>query len=154
VHARITITNSTVKQLQQQLGAARAASNQELFVRSVALLLFAQEHPVLEICQLLAIGKSCFYEWLHALLREGVAGLRPRLAPGRKPQLSTEQKRRLRDLLRAGPAAAGFACGGWHAALVQLLIEREFKVSYNPHYVCALLAGLGFSYQQARFVAA
>jgi transposase len=144
VQARIKITSPTVKLLQEHLHAARCAGNQELFVRIVALLLFAQERPVAEICQLLNIAKTSYYDWLAALLREGLAGLRPRHSPGGKPKLSIQQKSRRRDLLLAGPEQRGFACGCWNAALVQRLIAREFQVSYNQHYVCALLAGLGF----------
>ncbi|MEP7358798.1 MAG: winged helix-turn-helix domain-containing protein, partial [Anaerolineales bacterium] len=36
--------------------------------------------------------------------------------------------------------------------MLRLLIEREFKVLYNRHYVCELLRNLGFSFQKARFV--
>ena len=122
-------------------------------MRLFALLLFAGQQPVAEICQLLRVAKSTFYDWRQAFLLEGVDGLRPRHAPGRQPKLSPAQKTRLRDLLLAGPEKSGFACGCWNAALVQMLIAREFKVCYNQHYVCALLAGLGLSYQKARFVA-
>src|SRR5712692_7484113 len=36
--------------------------------------------------------------------------------------------------------------------LLRLLIEREFGVLYNRHYVCELLRNLGYAFQKARFV--
>ena len=36
--------------------------------------------------------------------------------------------------------------------MLQDLIQRQFGVEYHPHYICALLHNLGFSYQKARFV--
>jgi hypothetical protein len=35
--------------------------------------------------------------------------------------------------------------------LIQHLIGQHFGVAYHPHYVCALLDQLGFSFQKARF---
>lgn len=154
MQARISIAAATVKALRDQLAQARVRADQQLYERCAALLLFAHRQPVADIARLLGIAESSFYNWLRALLLGGVAGLRPHTAPGRKPKLTSQQKSRLRELLVAGPENSGFACGGWNAALVQTLIEREFKVLYNQRYVCALLAGLGFSYQKAHFVAA
>lgn len=154
MQARITITTATVKLLQDELGRARSCGDQPCCERLLALLLFAQQQPLATITQLFAIAASTFYNWLHILLAEGVAALRPRMGPGRKPRLNPQQKQLLRQLVLAGPEASGFACGCWNAALLQTLIEREFGVLYNQHYVCALLAGLGLSYQKACFVAA
>jgi transposase len=58
----------------------------------------------------------------------------------------------LTELVKAGPEAAGFPTGCWHAPLIQQLIGREFGVTYNVHYVAVLLKNLGFSFQKARFV--
>ncbi len=92
------------------------------------------------------------YEWVAAFLAAGSASLVYRPSPGRPPKLSRPQKARLRELLLAGPEAAGYLTGAWSAPLVQHLIEQQFGVRYNVHYVSAVLGGLGFSYQKARFV--
>ena len=74
-----------------------------------------------------AVGVHCdsVYTWLHTLLTLGVTGLRSAPKAGRRPKLSSDQKARLRELLVAGPEAAGYAAGGWHSPLVAALIERE-----------------------------
>jgi transposase len=71
---------------------------------------------------------------------------------GRPPQLTATQRQRLAALIEAGPEAAGFPTGCWHALLIQQVIAREFGVSYNVHYLADLLHQLGFSFQKARFV--
>ena len=73
-------------------------------------------------------------------------------APGRPSKLSPTQKARLKDLVAAGPLAAGYPTGCWSSVLLQDLIYREFGRLYNAHYVCTLLRNLGFSFQKARFV--
>jgi hypothetical protein len=68
-------------------------------------------------------------------------------------KLTAAQQQRLEVLVEAGPEAAGYTTGCWHAALLQAPIWREFGGLYNVHYVSELLRNLGFSYQKARFVA-
>ncbi len=48
-------------------------------------------------------------------------------------------------LVSAGPEAAGYPTGCWNGAVVQDLLQREFGVRYNVHYVAELLRNLGFS---------
>ena len=62
------------------------------------------------------------------------------------------QQARLKDLIAAGPLAAGYPTGCWSSLLLQDLIYREFGRLYNAHYLATLLRNLGFSYQKARFV--
>ena len=81
-----------------------------------------------------------------------VASLSYRTSPGRPAKLTPTQKRRLCALITAGPEAAGFATGCWTSGLLQTLIEQQFGVLYNLHYVVELVRNLGFSYQRARFV--
>ena len=87
------------------------------------------------------------------MLAAGPAGLRVRWRGGRPAKLTATQRQRLAEIVTAGPAAAGFATGCWHALLIQQVIEREFGVLYNVHYLAHLLHTLGFSFQKARFVA-
>ena len=82
----------------------------------------------------------------------GMESLAYRRPSGRKAKLTKTQKKRLVELIKAGPLASGFCSGCWTSLLVQQLILREFGVLYNRHYVCELLHNLGFSYQRAKFV--
>ena len=68
------------------------------------------------------------------------------------PKLTPKQKKRLVELIEAGPLVVGCETACWNSVLIRVLIWREFGVLYNRHYVCTLLHNLGFSFQKARFV--
>jgi len=89
---------------------------------------------------------------VQAFVLEGVASLRAGRAPGRPSKLTPSQKRRLCELIQAGPLAAGYPSGCWSTLFLQDLIQREFGVLYNHHYLASLLHNLGMSYQKARVV--
>ena len=95
---------------------------------------------------------TSLYDWLKKRVYEGVDRLEVRWRGGRPSKLSQTQKARLCTLLKAGSLAAGFKSACWNAAMIQELIQREFGVLYNVHYLSELLGNLGFSFQKARFV--
>ncbi len=82
----------------------------------------------------------------------GMASLIYRHSGGRPEKLTPRQKKRLVELIEAGPLVVGFETACWNAVLIRVLIWREFGVLYKRHYVCTLLHNLGFSFQKARFV--
>jgi transposase len=149
---RIQFQPALVKELTAYWHRALARGDCRPVERITALLFVGQGRSVPEAAALLAIAESTLYQWLSALLLRGVASLHYRRSPGRPPKLSPAHKQRLLELLDAGPEACGYACGCWRGPLVQALIEREFGVLYNEHYISELLRNLGFSYQKARFV--
>jgi transposase len=149
----ITLTQPTVKTLNQHLQAAFRAGDLPRIKRITALLLLGADHlPASVVASRLGVGRSTVYAWLQAFLLDRFASLHARKPAGRPAKLTPSQKQRLCDLIAAGPEAAGYATGCWHSALLQALIWREFGVMYNVHYVSELLRNLGFSYQKARFV--
>jgi len=120
--------------------------------RVSALLELSQGEPVSAVSQKLDASRTSIYEWLKTYLVEGEEGLNPEWKGGRPSGLTGSQKKQLTDMVKAGPAAAGFVAGGWNSVMIQELIWREFGVLYNVHYVCELLKNLGFSFQKARFI--
>ena len=149
---RITLTRATVKDLLDSALHASQAGDYPAVRRYLALVRYATLQSVAAAAADLAVSVDSLYTWLHTLAAEGLAALRSAPHSGRRAKLSAAQKQRLRELLLAGPEAAGFSTGGWHSPLVQALIEREFGVRFAVGYLPALLRGLGFSYQKARFV--
>jgi transposase len=134
------------------LKQAYAAGDLRLVRRISALLGLANGETVAQVAETLAVSRQAVYDWLKAFMLRGAESLVYRRSPGRKPRLTKTQKRRLSELIEAGPLAAGYPTGCWTSLLVQQLILREFGVLYNRHYVCELLRNLGFSYQKAKFV--
>jgi len=148
----ITLTRSTVKDLHATALTASQAGDHAAVRRCLALVHYATTRCVATVAAAVAVHVDTLYTWLHTVLVAGVAGLRAAPKPGRPTKLRGDQKARLRELLLAGPEAAGYPTGGWHSPLVAALIEREFGVRYAVGYLPALLRGIGFSYQKARFV--
>lgn len=148
----IRITAETRKQLEETLRRAFKAGDLPLVKRVTALLAVGRGEPVDAAARGVGAGASSVYAWLRALLVEGVAGLRVHWRGGRPRKLTPPQRQRLAAVITAGPEAAGFPTGCWHALLIQQVVWREFGVTYNVQYLAALLKNLGFSFQKARFV--
>ncbi len=148
----IRITSATRQQLQATLKRAFQGGDLPMVKRVTALLSIGRGEPVTEVAASLGLSRSSVYAWLRAFLLEGVAGLKVQWKGGRPRKLTPTQRQRLAEIITAGPQAAGFPTGCWHALLIQQVILREFKVSYNVQYVATLLHDLGFSFQKARFV--
>jgi transposase len=152
LNVRIGIDGETVKALQAKLRQAYRAGDVGLVKRVTALLRIRRGESAEVISQELACSVSSLYEWLKKLVYEGVERLEVHWRGGRRSKLSKRQKSQLCDLIKAGPLATGFTSACWNAALIQELIQREFGVLYNVHYLSELLGHLGFSFQKARFV--
>src|SRR5688572_9445203 len=144
----IRATTETRKELAAALRRAFKAGDVALVRRVTALLGLAHGEAADAVATSVGVGRSTVYGWLRALLLEGVAGLRVRWQGGRPPKLTPTQRQRLAEIVTAGPEAAGFPTGCWHALLVQQVVWREFGVTYNVQYLAALLKNLGFSFQK------
>jgi transposase len=149
---RIRFSAGLGKELGLVLGQAARAGDLRLFRRVAALRALGEGQAVESVAATLGVSPASVYQWLQTLLVEGVGGLRVQWRGGRPSKLTKPQKRRLAELVTAGPEAAGFPTGCWTACLIQHLIERESGVGYNVHDVADLLKHLGFSFQKARFV--
>jgi transposase len=148
----IRSTTATRKALEDTLRQAFKAGDVALVKRVSALLGIARGEPVAAAAAGVGVSPSTGYVWLRAFLVEGAAGLRVHWRGGRPAKLTPSQRQRLAEIVKAGPEAAGFPTGCWHALLIQQVIWREFHVTYHVQYVAVLLHNLGFSFQKARFV--
>src|SRR5207249_2548233 len=119
---------------------------------SVLLALLTQTASVPVLCERWGLSPACLYAWQKAFVLRGMDSLLYRHSGGRPEKLTPQQKKRLVELIEAGPLVVGFETACWNSVLIRVLIWREFGVLYNRHYVCTLLHNLGFSFQKARFV--
>jgi transposase len=152
VEFKVRLAGATIKALEQVLRQGYREADVRVIRRVQALLEVGTGRPVPLVAERLGVDATTVYGWLHAFLVDGVATLRYGRAPGRPSKLTPSQKRRLCELIDAGPLAAGYPCGCWSTLFLQDLIQREFNQFYNHHYLATLLGNLGFSYQKARFV--
>ena len=153
VRIRIQVSSATVKALHARLQQAYLKDDVRLVRRTTVLIDLLVHHvPLAVLCERWGLSASCLYDWQRAFLLHGLESLCYRHSGGRRPKLTPKQKRRLGDLLEAGPLVVGCETACWDAVLIRVLIWREFGVLYNRQYVCTLLHNLGFSFQKARFV--
>src|SRR5437879_4138973 len=150
---RIQLSRATVKDLHSRLQHAYQRDDVRLVRRTTVLLDLLVHHvPVEVLCTQWGLSASCIYGWRHAFLLHGVESLVYHHGGGRQPKLTPKQRKRLVELIEAGPLVVGCETACWNSVLIRVLIWREFGVLYNRHYVCTLLHNLGFSFQKARFV--
>jgi transposase len=153
VSLRIQVSSATVKALHARLQQAYLKDDVRLVRRTTVLLDLLVHHvPMAVLCERWGLSSSCLYDWQRAFLLHGMESLHYRHSGGRRPKLTPRQKKRLVELLEAGPQVVGCETACWTSVLIRVLIWREFGVLYNRQYVCTLLHNVGFSFQKARFV--
>ena len=150
---RIQLNRATVKALHSRLQHAYQGDDVRLVRRITVLIdLLVRQVPMAVLCERWGLSASCLYDWQRAFLLRGLDSLVYRHGGGRRSKLTAKQKKRLVELLEAGPLVVGCETACWTSVLIRVLIWREFGVLYNRQYVCTLLHNLGFSFQKARFV--
>jgi transposase len=153
VCVRIQLSRTTVKDLHSRLQHAYQRDDVRLVRRITVLLdLLGHRVPMAVLCERWGLSPSCIYAWQQAFLLRGMDSLVSGHSGGRPPKLTPRHKKRLVELIEAGPLVVGCETACWHSVLIRVLIWREFGVLYNRQYVCTLLHNLGFSFQKARFV--
>src|SRR2546421_7006264 len=153
VSIRIQVSSATVKALHTRLQQAYLKDDVRLVRRmTVVIDLLVHHVPVEVLHERWGLSISCLYQWRQDFLLRGMDSLGYHHSGGRRPKLTPRQKKRLVELLEAGPQAVGCETACWTSVLIRVLIWREFGVLYNRQYVCTLLYNLGFSFQKARFV--
>jgi transposase len=150
---RIQLSRTTVKDLHSRLRHAYQRDDVRLVRRITVLIDLLVHHvPMAVLGERWGLSASCLYDWQKAFLLRGMDSLVYGHGGGRRPKLTPRQKKRLVELIEAGPLVVGFETACWNSVLIRVLIWREFGVLYNRHYVSTLLHNLGFSFQKARFV--
>ena len=149
---RFSITTRYRKELEHQLRTAHQLGHLRRVRYLLAILAVMDNQSFAQVVCVLKLHVKTVHEWVRQFLCYGTKGAPRRKSPGRPPKLTKTQKQELARLIEAGPTAAGYGAGGWHAPLVQELIQDRFSVLYNVFYVAQLLKDLGFSWQKAKFV--
>ena len=153
VRLRIQVSSATVKALHTKLQQAYLKDDMRLVRRTTVLIdLLVHQVPIPVLCERWSLSASCLYDWQQAFLLHGLDSLVYHHSGGRRPKLTPRQKKRLVELIEAGPLVVGCETACWDAVLIRVLIWREFGVLYNRQYVCTLLHNVGLSFQKARFV--
>jgi transposase len=153
VRIRIQLRRATVQDLHSRLQQAYQKDDVRLVRRTTVVIDLLVPHvPVAVLCERWGLSISCLYQWRQDFLLRGLDSLVSHQSGGRRPKLTPKQKKRLVELMEAGPLVVGCETACWTSVLIRVLIWREFGVLYNCQYVCTLLHNLGFSFHKARLV--
>jgi len=130
---RIQLSRATVKELHSRLQHAYQRDDVRLVRRITVLLdLLAHQVPVDVLSERWGLSPSCLYHWRQAFLLRGMDSLAYHHSGGRRPKLTSRQKKRLVELLEAGPQVVGCETACWTSVLIRVLIGREFGVLQLP----------------------
>jgi transposase len=120
---------------------------EEIRIRAVRRV-EAGESPEVVI-KALGFSRARIYEWLAKYREGGIAALRSKKAPGKKPKLSGQQLQRIYTLVVGkNPLQLRFQFALWTRGMVRELIKREFNVSLSEVSVGRLLKQLGLTPQR------
>jgi transposase len=152
VSIRIQLSHATVKALHNRLQHAYRRDDVRLVRRLTVMIDLLVHHvPVAVLHARWGLSISCIYQWRQDFLLRGMASFVYHQSGGRRPKWTPRQKKRLVELLEAGPLVVGCETACWTSVLIRVLIWREFGVLYHCPYVWTWLHHLGFSFQKARF---
>jgi transposase len=115
--------------------------------RRRAVQLLQAGHPMSAVAQRVRASVSSVWRWWQTYQRAGLRGLRPTPTPGRPPRLSEGQLRTLERILARGPRRAGYPTDLWTLARVAKVIQRQFRIRYDPSHVWRLLTARGWRCQ-------
>jgi transposase len=116
--------------------------------RREAAKLFAKGVSQAEVARRLNVSRQSVSRWHQTWTEQGKEALVAAGRAGRPPRLSAEQKARVDEELRRGPAAHGYATQLWTLSRVAEVIERITGVRYHPGHVWRLLRELGWTRQR------
>jgi transposase len=124
---RIHLPAPQLRSLEQ---AFRLTADRLLRDRCQVILLAHRGRPHQDIAADLGITPRTVQRWLNAYLDHGLAGLRPRKAPGATPKLTADLAPVLKEWVIGGPAARGLDRANWtYAELADHLAkERGVRV--------------------------
>jgi transposase len=98
-----------------------------------------------EAARAAGMDRQTLRDWVHRYNAEGLAGLRDRPRPGRKPRLKPEQEAELATAVERGPDPDRDGVVRWRRVDLKALIEARYGVALHERSVGKVLRRLGFS---------
>src|ERR1700761_3883668 len=114
--------------------------------RQLAVERVEEGWTTVEVAEFLGVTLRAVQRWVKAFREHGEEALAAKPRVGR-PRLSGEQEALVLGWLKRNPTEFGFGTELWTARRITILIERNFQVQFNSHYISAWLAARGVSSQ-------
>lgn len=105
------------------------------------------ERPI-DVARDLGVSATAVHNWKRAAGNGGLRSLNsvPQHVP--RCRLSSQQKRKLRTILRHGAMTYGYPTDLWTCSRIAEVIRTEFGVSYHPAHLGRILHSMGYSPQK------
>lgn len=116
--------------------------------RRRALAVLRKDVSLHDVARRVECAPSSVMRWRDSVAAQGPKGLLVRASPGRPPKLTAARRRRLVQLLVAGPLRAGYTTDLWTTPRIADLIRTRLGVTYHPDHVGRLLHALGWTPQK------
>lgn len=154
---RFEITEQQEKGLQRAWHQTKDAATR---TRYQAVILYTQDYPVDEICQITGCHRTSLMEWCRKYRQQGVAGLIDHRGGPHRAKLSAEQVDELRQKLAMytprdlfGPETHTASGQHWTVEDLARAIQRWYEVIWKSRSAYhRLLARCGFTYQRTEKV--
>ena len=154
---RFEITEQQEQALQQAYRQTKDAATR---TRYQAVMLYSQDYPVAEICQITGCHRNSLMEWCRKYRQQGVAGLTDHRGGPHRAKLSAEQvdvvshkleMYRPHDVL--GPESHTVGGQHWTVEDLAAVIQRWYGVVFaSRSSYQGLFARCGFTYQRTEKV--
>ncbi len=113
--------------------------------RQKAIELLGQNLKPVEVARQLGVDRRSVRRWKAAYIKNGIASLKSRRAPGRTPKITNDLKGKISRRLEKGPAKFGYKEGPWTYSRVAKMIKKEFGITYHYNYIGPLLRSMGWN---------
>jgi transposase len=118
-------------------------------IRRMAVKRVLEGEPPSEVMKSYGLCRTTIYPWLRAHKKDGERALQSRVATGRPPTLSAQQKRQVRRwICGKDPRQHGFDFGLWTRRVVVEMVEEKFEKKLSVTSVGRLLAELEITPQK------
>jgi transposase len=107
--------------------------------RRLAVQRVSEGYSSEEVADFLGVDASSVRRWVTAFRRDGLSALAARPVPGRPAKLSATQEKIVLRWLGDNPTDYGFATELWTAQRLADVIDQEWGIEFNPHYLCQWL---------------
>jgi transposase len=113
--------------------------------RMLALALVLEGSSREEAARHAGMDRQTLRDWVHRYNEEGLAGLRDRPRPGRRPRLTAAQEAELAAAVERGPDPERDGVVRWRRIDLRALIEARFAVRLHERSIGKVLRRLGFA---------